>query len=272
MINQDQPIPTESESGDDNPRDGAWKTVVHKNKRPRVRSSVQEALDSHAPLEHGNIFSSTPGRAVTQTLNLNNYAGAVASTGAQKQKSARKRLPMLVGTKPTMSVEKVAAAKPFIGKAVYCIDNVSTLVNEDDMKTFVTRSGITVLSCHSVKPRRSKWQRESGIFPAGRNTFRLCIPREQSGLLLKADIWPSHITITPWIFNKQARLPREDQGEHERDNLLAELSTASGTHSSINIGTMNTEQTHSHSDTTILSVSAEKDMEATITDYYDANQ
>jgi len=31
-----------------------------------------------------------------------------------------------------------------------------------------------------------------------RNTFRLCIPQEQRGKLLKPDIWPSNITITPW--------------------------------------------------------------------------
>ena len=273
--NQDQAIITESDSGEDNPHDDGWNTVVHKHKRPRVRSSVQEALDSSSrvPIEHGNMFSSTPGRAMAQTLNMNNYARAVASSGVQKQKQkpARKRLPMLVGTKPALSMEKVAAAKPFIGKAVYCIDNVSTLVNEDDMKTFVTRNGVTVLSCHSVKPRRSRWQRESGIFPAGRNTFRLCIPREQSGLLLKPDVWPSHITVTPWIFNKQARPPRGDQVDDEHDNLLAASSATSGTASVINPGAINNEQTHSHSDTSVLSVSADKDMEATITDYYDAN-
>ena len=83
------------------------------------------------------------------------------------------------------------------------MDNVSTDVDETELTNFVKKNGIRVLSCHLVKPRRSRWQREAGITPEGRNTFRLCIPREQSGQLLKPDFWPSYITVSPWIFSKK---------------------------------------------------------------------
>ena len=38
----------------------------------------------------------------------------------------------------------------------------------------------------------------------------MCIPREQRGKLLKPDIWPSNITITPWIFRKRQNHPEEE--------------------------------------------------------------
>ena len=97
----------------------------------------------------------------------------------------------------------VMAAKPFIGKAVFCIDNVARIASEDDVTRFVTKLGVTVLSCHRVQPRRSRWQREQKIVPDDRSAFRLCIPREESGKMLNADAWPEHVAITAWRFGKK---------------------------------------------------------------------
>jgi len=91
---------------------------------------------------------------------------------------------MMIGTKSPANTDLITAAKPYVGKVVYCIDNVSTTVGQDAMKEYIVNNGVRVLSCYLVRPRRSRWQRESGIIPEDRNTFRLCIPREQRGKLL----------------------------------------------------------------------------------------
>jgi len=36
-------------------------------------------------------------------------------------------------------------------------------------------------------------------------TFRLCIPRDDCNKLLNAGMWPEHISISRWIFNKNPR-------------------------------------------------------------------
>jgi len=94
----------------------------------------------------------------------------------------------------------------------------------DIMQAFIGQNGVTVLSCHSVKPRRSRWQREAGVFRKGRNTFRVCISREQRDKLLKSDIWPSHITITPWIFTKKRTQTRETDVDRRTSQSDQQLS------------------------------------------------
>ena len=96
--------------------------------------------------------------------------------------------------------EKIMAAKPYVGKSVYFIDNVMPNATVDGIIRHVMSLGVTVLSCHSVQPRRSRWQSLNGIVPTDRSTFRLCIPREQSDKLLIADAWPAKITIAAWRF------------------------------------------------------------------------
>ena len=66
-----------------------------------------------------------------------------------------------------------------------------------------------------------------------KNTFRLCILREQRVKLLKPDTWPSNIAITPWIFRKRQNHSEEeaatvglvanpaDQFTHGRDEVSA---------------------------------------------------
>ena len=98
---------------------------------------------------------------------------------------------------------KLVAARPYLGKAVFCVDNVATDVSEMDLANFVKRMDVSIISCHKVKPRRSAWQLLSGIMPRGRNTFRLCVASEDIGKLLDAERWPEHISISRWFFTKR---------------------------------------------------------------------
>lgn len=94
------------------------------------------------------------------------------------------------------------AAKPYVGKAVFCVDNVSIESKVPDIVDFIKTIGVDVLSCYQVKPRRSQWQRSQGIIPGDRKAFRVCIPREETSKLLDVDAWPAHIAITAWRFIK----------------------------------------------------------------------
>ena len=227
--------------------DDCWNVAMSRKRKRIYSAQLKSAVGLSASGENiatgsqlSGLLSSTPSRSdLVRTVtgvdpsdtNSSSYASAIAknklttsSTGAVQPRTVR-RNPMVIGTKPVMGADKVAAAKPYVGKAIYCIDNVSTDVDVVELTSFVIKNGIRVLSCHSVKPRRSRWQRESGITPQGRNTFRLCIPREQSGQLLKPDIWPSHVTISPWIFSKKKQSQPEVLEENEVDRPTGSISS-----------------------------------------------
>lgn len=130
------------------------------------------------------------------------------STKSIQQSSLKSSQPVrrLIGKKRADSIvlagAKLVAAKPYLGKEVFCIDNVSTDVTVDDLSQYVRDMGVNVITCYKVKPRRSPWQRQSGIIPTDRNTFRLCVDREDVDRLLNDENWPEHISISSWIFLK----------------------------------------------------------------------
>jgi hypothetical protein len=134
----------------------------------------------------------------------NSVASTIASTIKQSgsQRSSSRVEPLLIGKKKSQNSE-ISAANPYVSKSVFCIDNIATNVSTSDMCEFVKKLGVTVLSCHLVKPRRTRWQQEQDIWPA-RSTFRLCIPREETDKFLIAEAWPDHVAISAWRFLKKA--------------------------------------------------------------------
>ena len=192
----------------------SWK--FQRNKRRRTKTNQQG--DS----QHDQRLASSNSAATCDDLLRSNQHRELndlpkqSGTGSQQQSYAtaaskvghiqRKPVaPMLVGKNKTLSTlgrSRVTAAKPYIGKAVFCVDNVALSVSVDDIVEFVLSLGVTVLSCFLVKPRRTRWQQEKDIFPV-RNTFRLCVPREEIDKLLIADAWPDHVAITEWRFLKK---------------------------------------------------------------------
>jgi len=127
----------------------------------------------------------------------------------QPQRRLKKFEPLLVGTKHSSQSETrpgyISAARPYISKAVYCLDNISTNTTADEIANFVSKMGVTVLSCSRVNPRRNHWQRQHDIIPQNIYTFRICIPREESDKFMCADRWPAHIAVSKWIFSKKER-------------------------------------------------------------------
>jgi hypothetical protein len=114
----------------------------------------------------------------------------------------------------------VGAAKPYVNKAVFCVDNVATNVDHKSLALFIESLGVRVITCCRVQPRRPQWQRRRNIHPDDRNTFRLCIPRTDCDKLLNADAWPEHILISRWIFSKNPRPNPEVNGDdHEPSRM-----------------------------------------------------
>jgi len=62
--------------------------------------------------------------------------------------AAQSRSRLTTGKSKQVAGEKFAAAKTFIKKAVFCIDNLNMSVTADDVRQFVTgRMSVDVLSC-----------------------------------------------------------------------------------------------------------------------------
>ena len=172
-----------------------WFTVTGR-KRARVFSDFNKAaLESTERVADDEVRPRQNKPLKSTRLLIGKKAGNV-SVGSVSGSS-------LLGLSPTKSAASViSAAKPYLGKSVFCVDNVSTSVTVDSLSKFVKSLNVNVISCFQVNPRRTRWQKESGIFPKDRNTFRLCVAREDVKKLLNAEAWPAHISISAWSFKR----------------------------------------------------------------------
>ena len=105
-------------------------------------------------------------------------------------------MPLAVGKRVSNKCA-VAAARQF--KQVFCVDNVSLAIHEPQLTKFLVSLGIRVISCFEVKARETAWQRKNLEEPDHR-TFRVCINRGDTDLLLNSDNLPSDIVISRWQF------------------------------------------------------------------------
>jgi len=104
---------------------------------------------------------------------------------------------VLRGKSSCMSTQNFRAANKIINKAVYCVDNVSTSVDIDDLCQFVRSMHVNVLSCFPAKPRRR--QNESNL-TIDRKAFRLCIDAADKDKLLDESKWPHSVIISEWYY------------------------------------------------------------------------
>ena len=137
-----------------------------------------------------------------------------AESGSRGQMNNRPKT--LIGRSVSTSPSnKITAAKPYVGKSVFCVDNVSTAVTTSELCAFVARHVISVISCFETIPRRSHKQKLLGFIPSDRKAFRLCIAREDCDKLLNSDIWPAHVTVSRWLFSR-----KEQSTEHADDTTV----------------------------------------------------
>ena len=107
-----------------------------------------------------------------------------------------------------------------IDKAVFCVDNLNSSVNEQKLRDFVQKElGVKVLSCFETKPRR--WRSEASQ-NVNRVAFRLCIDSADCDRLLTSNKWPNSVTISEWYFIKPFRENRRQQTDwqQEREQVI----------------------------------------------------
>ena len=175
--------------------EGQW----HEAKRRKRRRT---------PSDPQNNANSIPNRSNP----VNTYATAASKPPTKQQPQPQhkhKHIPTVYGRsrKPISSditgVDQITAAKPYVGKATFCVDNVSLTATAESMASYVAAMDIDVLGCYEVNPRRTIWQRQQGIYPNDRKTFRICIPKEDSKHFLDPMMWPAHIAVSQWRFKKR---------------------------------------------------------------------
>jgi len=219
-------------------RGGSGSTRVQKESSHLQNTSSVQQQNQSRRMQQADRHVEKPSAAAagpaasTQTRGGNlNYAAAAAKPPVnQPRRYQKKVVPMLVGTRRVdEQTDKIAAAKPYLSKAYYCIDNMALDVTVDDISEFLVDHGITVLACRTVNPQRTRWQRLNGITPKDRTTFQICIPREENGKLLNAEIWPAHTSVTAWRFSNKPRQQPQQQQQTETEQESTSAADAAAT-------------------------------------------
>jgi len=145
-------------SSHDTDIDSAWQVATNCHHRKRLRyhrSGPQSA-----------------GRDVAGSGVADGAAAAAprGGTGTVRQPEKRKktgRKLLIVGTqRSTISANTaITAAKPWYGKAVFCVENVDTCFTADDVINFVEGLSVRVFTCYMVDTRRTMSSRKRALFP-----------------------------------------------------------------------------------------------------------
>jgi hypothetical protein len=93
----------------------------------------------------------------------------------------------------------LVAAKPLLGRAMFCVDNVDMKMTAPVLEQFVKSLSVRVIQCNETKPRRTYPERQMNK-PVDRKAFFLCINKADTKLLLNAEKWPADISISTWYF------------------------------------------------------------------------
>jgi hypothetical protein len=165
-----------------------------RRKKRRLRIEQQNSGNSPAVnMSYASIVKLPSASAVGVKTSIDTVNGRLPSMRQSKK-------PLIVGKGSVIhgstSDATVVAARQL--KAVFRIDNVDCSVDETDLKEFVLHMGVRAISCFKVRPRLTDYQRQHNY---SHNTFRLCINRADTKLLLQANKWPSDIIISRWVFS-----------------------------------------------------------------------
>jgi hypothetical protein len=186
---------------------------------PNLRYSTTTTDNDNDSLgDFTEVNSRRKKRKLTKS-NLNQPSQDPSSVGAQAASSVRSA-PLIIGKKsvsssPSNATNKLIAAKPFMEKSVFCIDNLHSSVTIEDVLEFVTNGlKINVVSCFETQPRK----RRSDTLIADHKAFRLCINRDDRDHLLDASKWPVYVSVSDWFFKSRqpSTLPHPQPSQQEQ--------------------------------------------------------
>ena len=183
--------------------DGDGYEIVGSRRKKRRLRIAQSSKENSPPVSSAAVYSAVvkSNTAVSMQSSVASGAKRNVSKRTRNSNSINSKKPLLVGkgTSASTNGSTITAARQF--KAVYCVDNVDQSIDETALTEFVSSLGVRVLSCFKVKPRLIKYQREHSFSHC---TFRLCINRSDSKLLLQADKWPTDLVISKWFFSTKS--------------------------------------------------------------------
>ena len=96
----------------------------------------------------------------------------------------------------------ITAPKTFVRKSVFCVDNIDASFTADDVRNFVSKMSVRVVSCFEAKPRRRRRDDSTASTIVDRKAFRLCINSDDCETLLDDSRWPAHVTVSKWFFKQ----------------------------------------------------------------------
>jgi hypothetical protein len=126
-------------------------------------------------------------------INVNINTGAEATANAQ---SDVKRRFKFLGENKIRSDASLKTAVKIVRKVVLHVDNLSDCCTDVDVKNFLSKNGIEVLSCFPAK----SWLRESDTVSV--KSFRVCIPVNDEQACTSPSLWPQGVIVREWVFKK----------------------------------------------------------------------
>jgi len=146
FADENQILSTGTESHDDG--EGAWNVATSRRAKRRRRRSSQEKIGGGS-----SVVGDIGGADVAIALSSSTPSRSVGHhSHSERCTCSYIKLRWSSCYLPTLIYLPGTAAKSYVRKVVYCIDNVSTSVGEGAVREFVVNNGIGVLSCHLVYP------------------------------------------------------------------------------------------------------------------------
>jgi len=186
-------------------------------------------IDNDDNDSHGQSFQEVQSRRAKQRRQQSNILQqqqpsaerrrqGVGELQVGRQQAGRQRNSRLMtGTSATSTAEGLTAGKKLVGRAVFGIDNVSTLYSVDDVKRYVSSISVNVLSCFQSKPRRRRNESEP---VTDRRAFRLRIDADDRDTLLDPAKWPESITISQRYYVPPSASKRRSDTGGQTDNTV----------------------------------------------------
>ena len=82
-------------------------------------------------------------------------------------------------------------------KAVLCVNRLASGTTTDSVSDYLKSKGVTVYSCYEIVPKHSSEPQERFI------GMRVCISHSDIQTVFSDDLWPTGVTVRPWLFKKR---------------------------------------------------------------------
>jgi len=115
---------------------------------------------------------------------------------SKKRRVSRRRVVVGGSTDNNISFKGVSK------KSVFCVNRSELGTSTEVVSLFLKNDGISVTSCHLVKPRDPSANHENADSPRF-ISMRVYVLQADNEKILSNELWPRGITVRPWLFKPQ---------------------------------------------------------------------